>query len=235
MIIPAHSKVYSKNAASATTRFVPMSTVNPDERSRQIARLLRPLAYGLIYVSIAAPPLVALIAFTVGIDGDAMAGVFIGYVLLWVVAFNLFLFVPGPRRGRLIAAYVIVYLAGLFLVMRSAQPLESADPVWLSLLLIGVPYGVAILLFVLDRRQMTAAAITAQRGIDTTATVISAAVDGMVNYVQHQRLTLQFTDNQGVVRYLRIGRTGGGYTKGDTLPLRYDPDRPDFTPAIVVG
>lgn len=212
-----------------------MSTVNPDERTRQIGLLLKPLSRGLTYLTIAAPPLVALIAFTVGIDADVMVGVFIGYVLLWVVDFNLFLFVPGPRRGRLIAAHVVVYMAGLFLILRVAAGPETEDPWIWSVILIGGPYAVGIALYLLDRRTMAAAAVTAQRGIDTTATVVSAAVDGLVNYVQHQRLTLKFTDNNGVDRYLRIGRTGGGYSKGDTLPLRYDPERPDFKPAIVVG
>lgn len=212
-----------------------MSTVNPDERTRQIALLLTPLARGLMVASLAGPLAVALVALTVGIGDDAMTAIFIIYVLLWVVAFNLFLFVPGPRRGRLIAAYIVAYLAGMFLIMRVAATPGTEDAWYWSFILIALPYGVAIALFLLDRRQMTAAAITAQKGIDTTATVISANVDGMVNYVQHQRLTLKFTDNKGTDRYLRIGRTGGGYTKGDTLPLRYDPDRPDFKPAIVVG
>jgi hypothetical protein len=221
-----------------------MSTVNPDERARRIGMMLKPLAYGLLYLSIAAPPVVALWSWTFGFSEDAMTGVFIGYVLVCVLAGNLVLFVPGPRYGRLIAAYILVYLGGLFLVMRAGAPLFEAreEPLQpptisepLGFLLIAAPYAVAILLFVLHRRQQAASTVTAARGVDTTATVISAAIDGMVNYVQHQRLTLKFTDQEGVDRFLRIGRTGGGYSKGDTLPLRYDPERPGFKPAIVVG
>ena len=212
-----------------------MSTINPDERSRRIGMVLKPFAFGLLYLSIAMPPIVAFIAWTVGIDEDTMVGVFMAYVGLCVVAGIAVAFVPTARYGRLIAAYIFVYLGGLFLVMRSGQPLENADPVLLSVLLIGTPYVIAIVLVALHVRQRTAAAVTATNGIDTTATVISANVDGMVNYVQHQRLTLKFTDDKGVERYVRIGRTGGGYTKGDELPLRYDPSRPGFKPAIVVG
>ena len=212
-----------------------MSTVNPDERARRIGMVLKPFAFGLLYLSIAMPPIVAFIAWTVGIDENTMAGVFMAYVLVCVVAGTAVMFVPVARYGRLIGAYIFVYLGGLFLVIRAGQPLETADPVIVSVLLIGIPYAIAVVLVALHARERTAAAVTATKGIDTTATVVSAAVDGMVNYVQHQRLTLTFTDNRGVARFLRIGRTGGGYSKGDELPLRYDPDRPDYKPAIVVG
>jgi hypothetical protein len=212
-----------------------MSIVNPDERARVIGLALKPIAFGLLYLSIAMPPVVAFISWTVGIDEDTMVGVFMTYVLLCVVAGTSVAFVPTPRYGRLIAAYIFVYMGGLFLVMRSGQPLENADPVALSVVLIGTPYVIAIVLVLLHIRQRTAAAVTATNGIDTTATVISANVDGMVNYVQHQRLTLKFTDDKGVDRFVRIGRTGGGYSKGDELPMRYDPSRPGFKPAIVVG
>jgi hypothetical protein len=212
-----------------------MSTINPDERARVLGTALKPIAFGLLYVSIAMPLVVAFLAWTVGIDENTMVGVFMVYVILCVVAGIAVAFVPAPRYGRLIAAYIFVYLGGLFLVMRAGQPLENADPVLVSVLLIGIPYAIAVVLVGLHVRERTAAAVTATRGVDTTATVLSASVDGMVNYVQHQRLTLEFTDNRGVKRYLRIGRTGGGYSKGDELPLRYDPDRPEYRPAIVVG
>jgi hypothetical protein len=65
--------------------------------------------------------------------------------------------------------------------------------------------------------------------------VTAAGVDGMVNYVQHQRLTLKFTDDKGVDRWIHVGRTGGGYSVGDTLPLRYNPKFPGRKRAIVVG
>jgi len=62
-----------------------------------------------------------------------------------------------------------------------------------------------------------------------------AVVDGMVNYVQHQRLTLKFTDDKGVDRWFTVGRTGGGYGVGDTLPIRYNSKYPGRKRAIVVG
>lgn len=212
-----------------------MSTVNPDERARRVGMVLKPFAFGLLALSVVMPPVVAFLSWTTGIGAEAMAGVFISYVLLCVVAGNAVMFVPTARPARLIAAYIFVYLGGLFLVMRAGQPLQIADPAWQSVVLIGIPYLIAVVLIVLHVRQRTAAAVTATRGVDTTATVVSASVDGFVNYVQHQRLTLRFTDDRGVERYLRIGRTGGGYSRGDTLPLRYDPERPGYKPAIVVG
>ena len=63
---------------------------------------------------------------------------------------------------------------------------------------------------------------------------MSAPVSGMVNYVQRQRLTLRFTDQEGVERYFRIGKTGGGWSRGDTIPIRYDPTRPWYRRAIIV-
>ena len=61
-----------------------------------------------------------------------------------------------------------------------------------------------------------------------------APVTGMVNYVTRQRLTLKFTDQQGVERYVRVGRTGGGYAPGDQVPIRYDPTRPWSKRGILV-
>ncbi|HEV7741063.1 MAG TPA: hypothetical protein VGO65_01460 [Pseudolysinimonas sp.] len=212
-----------------------MSTINPDERTRRIRLIAKPFAFALLYLSIAMPPVVAFLAWTVGIGEDAMIGVFMTYVLLCVVAGTAVMLVPNGRYGRLMAAYILVYIGGLFLVIRAAQPVENGDPPALSVVLIGTPYAVAIVLVVLHIRQQAAVQVTAASGVDTTATVVSAAVDGMVNYVQHQRLTLKFTDDKGVERFLRIGRTGGGYSAGDTLPLRYDPARPWAKQAIVVG
>src|SRR5436190_23805243 len=115
-----------------------MSTINPDERARRFGMALKPFAFGLLYLSIAMPPIVAFIAWTIGIDENAMTGVFMGYVLACVAAGIAVAFVPVQRYGRLIAAYIFVYVGGLFLVMRAGQPLETADPVALSVALIGI-------------------------------------------------------------------------------------------------
>jgi hypothetical protein len=213
-----------------------MSTVNPDERSRRIGTALKPLAFGLLILSIVSAPLIAVATWAIGFSDDVQSNLFIFYVLLCVGAGWLAMFVPSSRPPRLIAAYIVVYLAGLFLIMRSANPLfDDSEPVWISAVVIVVPYAVAGLLVYLYLQREAATRVTAATGVDTTATVLSAVVDGMVNYVQHQRLTLEFTDQQGVKRYLRIGRTGGGYTKGDTLPLRYDPAQPWAKRSIVIG
>ncbi|HEY4212098.1 MAG TPA: DUF3592 domain-containing protein, partial [Steroidobacteraceae bacterium] len=101
--------------------------------------------------------------------------------------------------------------------------------------IVAVPYVGAAVCFVLWMLRRSAVAMTRSRGIDTTATIESIGVDGMVNYVQHQRMTLSFTDNKGTKRYFRTGITGGFYDIGDTIPIRYDPEHPDSKRAIIVG
>ena len=88
------------------------------------------------------------------------------------------------------------------------------------------------MLWVLRR---AAVGVTRSRGVDTMATIESVGVDGMVNYIQHQRMTLSFTDTKGTKRYFRTGITGGFYDIGDKIPIRYDPERPDWKRAIIVG
>src|SRR6185437_5264630 len=134
----------------------------------------------------------------------------------------------------------VAYVGGLILVMASAatyDPHSASDVAGLrgTVIVISVVYAVAILLVVLYIDHDINAKQTNANGVDTTATVTAAGVDGMVNYVQHQRLTLKFTDDKGVDRWVKIGRTGGGYSVGDTVPLRYNPKYPGRKRAIVVG
>jgi hypothetical protein len=96
-------------------------------------------------------------------------------------------------------------------------------------------YVIAVVLAVLQWLRTQAVKLTAERGIDTTGTITRAGVDGMINYVQHQRLTVTFTDSKGVQRWLRVGKTGGGYSTGDTVPVRYDPERPWSKRSIIIG
>jgi hypothetical protein len=98
-----------------------------------------------------------------------------------------------------------------------------------------VPYAVAAVFLVLWVLRRAAVTVTRARGVDTTATIESIGVDGQVNYIQHQRMTLSFTDTQGTKRYFRTGITGGFYDIGDKIPIRYDPEHPDSKRSIIVG
>ena len=136
----------------------------------------------------------------------------------------------------ILAAYVLAYLGGLFLVMGSAAPLADTDSiVHGGFFIVAVPYAAALVCVILWGLRHGAVRQTRASGVDTTATVMSAGVDGMINYVQHQRLTLKFVDQDGVTRYFRTGITGGGYSAGDTIPIRYDPARPSSRRSILVG
>lgn len=217
----------------AADRFSTMSTINPDERGRRIGIAVRPaVVVAAILVQFFAP--VTLLLWALGLLTVPASGFLIAaYVAVWCVVGLAMLAVLNRRDPYLFAAVILTYVAGLFVVIRLVDP--SSDLGLLSWLLIAIPYLIAGVLVVLSVLRRSAVRTTQERGVDTVATVVSAPVDGMVNYVQHQRLTLRFTDQQGVERYLRIGRTGGHYRVGDTLPLRYDPLQPSSKRAIIVG
>jgi hypothetical protein len=158
-------------------------------------------------------------------------GIILVYVFVWVAVGLAALWVPSRRNTYLVAAYILAYVAGLFLVIQLGQPASEVPG---GLILVATIYAVAVLLVVLYLVREAAMRRTREIGVDTVATVMSAPVTGMVNYVQRQRLTLRFTDQQGVDRYLRVGRTGGGYSPGDTVPIRYDPTRPWSKRGIIV-
>jgi hypothetical protein len=212
-----------------------MSTTNPDEVGRRIGEGLKPFALVGCILAVLFPPIVALLQWTVGFSEPVLEGLVMTYIVLSVVAGFLAVKVPGRRSAQGTAAFLLAYIAGLFLLFRSGAGDAAQEPLIVSLVLIGVPYAIAGVLAVLYLLREAAVGITRESGIDTTAEVLSAPVDGMVNYVQHQRLTLKFTDREGTVRYLRVGRTGGGYVAGDTLPLRYDPARPWSKRSVIIG
>jgi hypothetical protein len=209
-----------------------MSTVNPDERARAIALRVRPVALLLAVVVQFLAPVMALLTWLGVVHPDP------GLIMVYVFAFTgiglATLWVPSSRSPYLLAAYILSYVSGLFVVIGLTTP--PGDGAWdvVSILFIVVPWAVAVLLIVLYLLREAAMRRTREIGVDTTATVISAGVTGMVNYVQRQRLTLRFTDQKGVERYLRVGRTGGGWSVGDKMPIRYDPTRPGYKRGIIV-
>ena len=209
-----------------------MSTVNPDERERGIALRLRPAVFAAaIAVQFLAPGAALLVVLGLLVPDP---GLILVYVLAWVVIGLAAMWVPSSRSTYLLAAFVLAYVAGLFVVITLSTPPSDDGFAWFVLIAIAGPYAVAVLMVVLHMMRESATRRTQQIGVDTTATVISAPVSGMVNYVTRQRLTLKFTDQQGVERYLRVGKTGGGWSAGDTIPIRYDPSRPGYRRGIIV-
>jgi hypothetical protein len=213
-----------------------MSTTNPDDRRREIEKRFVPYAIAFCFFGLLSAPVFAVINLTSEPDDNRALAFFLIYLGLTVIGGLLAYYAPGQRPPLGMAAYIVAYVAGLLLVMGSADPLDDPDSLihkgfWVA----AVPIVAAIVLTVLYVLRVQAVRQTKATGVDTTATVESAGVDGMINYVQHQRLTLSFTDQQGVKRYLRIGRTGGGYAAGNTVPLRYDPARPWSKRSIIVG
>lgn len=206
-----------------------MSTTNPDERDGRIGLMARPYVFALaIAVQFLAPGLWLLDALGV-VEADP--GFILLYVFPWVAIGLAAMWVPSSRSTYILAAFILSYIGGLFLVISLSQP---DDLGLLGSVFVIAPYSVAVLLVVLYVMRENAMRRTRETGVDTLATVISAPVSGMVNYVQRQRLTLKFTDQQGVDRFFRIGRTGGGWSAGDTISIRYDPARPWSKRAILV-
>jgi hypothetical protein len=206
-----------------------MSTTNPDERERSVAQRIRPVVFvAAILVQFLAPALV-LLAVAGPIPRDP--GLILLYVGIWVPVALVAMFVAVNRSTYLLAAMGLSYVAGLFLVIGASTPAGMGG---LDILVPVVGYAVAALVLVFFVLREAAMRRTRQIGVDTVATVISAPVTGMVNYVTRQRLTLRFTDQQGVERFFRVGRTGGGYSTGDTIPIRYDPTRPWSKRGILV-
>lgn len=196
-----------------------MSTTNPDERERSFALRVRPVVFtAAILVQFLAPALV-LLALAGVIPRDP--GLIMLHVGIWVPVALAALFVSINRSTYLLAAMGLSYVAGLFLVIGVSTP---GDMGVVGILFPVAGYAIAALVLVFFLLREAAMRRTRQIGVDTVATVMSAPVTGLVNSVTRQRLTLRFTDQQGVERFFRIGRTGGGYSTGDTVPIRYDPD-----------
>ena len=209
-----------------------MSTTNPDDIRRTIRHRLVPFALPIAIVGVISPFVLFVVNASSG--GNAV-WTFIAFVGISVGAglFGYYVIRPTPW---VLAAYIVQYVGGLFLVLSSGVALEDKTSVihqgfWI----VAVPYAVAIWCFVMWVLRSAAVAGTRARGVDTQATVESVGVDGLVNYVPHERLTLSFTDDTGTKRFFRTGITGGYYSQGDKIPIRYDPEHPDSKRAIIVG
>jgi hypothetical protein len=212
-----------------------MSLRDPDALGRSISARVKPYLFVIYVIGLGSAPVIAWIAAQHPETDYSNGGVILLYVLLSTAAGIFIYYLPGGRNGLTVAAYWVAYGAGLFLILGSTTPVAKGSTISQGLV-VAIPfYLVAACLLTLHRMRVAAIKETTANGVTTTATITSAGVDGMINYVQHQRLTLKFTDQQGRTRWLRIGRTGGGYAVGDTIPIRYDPARPGLKRGIVVG
>jgi len=209
-----------------------MSTTNPDEVAKTIRHRLLPFTLPVAIIGVLSAPVLAAINAN---SGGTTIWTFVVYVFVSVGAGLFGYYVQRPTPW-VIATYCVQYMGGLFLVLGSSVPV-GPDPSVVSqaIWVVIVPYAVAAVFLVMWALRHAAVAVTRARGVNTTATIESVGVDGMVNYIQHQRMTLSFTDTNGTKRYFRTGITGGFYTTGDTIPIRYDPEHPDSKRSIIVG
>lgn len=216
-----------------------MSLTNPDETADKAKAILRPIAVVAGAIGLATGPIIGLVLMANGSPDSWVGGSLFLYVAL-SVGTGLFVFYTVKHRNPLgIAAYVVAYVGGLVAVfafgLAGSPDTDNPATVRNSFIIVGAIYVIALVLVIIYFYHRAGQEHTLQHGVDTRATVTAVGVDGMVNYVQHQRITLVFTDQEGNKRYFRIGRTGGGYSVGDTLPLRYDPEHPGEKRYFVVG
>jgi hypothetical protein len=211
-----------------------MSLTDPDARNRRVGSLLQPFAWVLAILALGTAPF--LVDLIESVPASQQIAVWIpcmfGYIL-GCIAFGLLLYYSSSHKNRLgITSYIFAYIAGLILILGSAKDENTGLPdAFIPALVI---YGIAAILLVIYIVHSVAAHQTLQDGVTTTATVTSAGINGMVNYVQHWKLTLKFTDQQGKERWFHIGRTGLGYSVGQQFQIKYNPKKPGSKRGIVV-
>jgi hypothetical protein len=213
---------------------VGMSLTDPTERNRKISSVIRPVAWVLALLSIATAPFLA--AIVGGEPASKQIGAWIICMFSFIGACLLFglllYYTAAHRNGVGIASYSFAYVAGLILILGSGRDPKTGLPdAFYPALVI---YAVSIVLLITYISRARGAHQTLADGVETTATVTSAAVNGMVNAVTHWRLTLKFTDQQGHDRWFHLGRTGYGYAVGQTFKMKYNPRRPGSRRGIVV-
>lgn len=212
-----------------------MSLVDPAARSRRTSALIEPFAWVFALLALATSPVFVWIINlqpTNDSQVSAWAILMIVYILACVL-FGLVLYYTAPHRNALgICAYVFAYVAGLVLILGAAiDPHSGLPDATIPALVVWAVSAVLLVIYISHR---TAAQATLANGVETTATVTQAAVNGMVNYVTHWRLTLKFKDQQGNDRWFHLGRTGYGYSVGQTFKIKYNPARPGSRRGIVV-
>jgi hypothetical protein len=211
-----------------------MSLTDPTERNRKVSAVIRPVAWVLALLAIASAPFLAAIIGAEPASQQIAAWLicmfsFIGACLL----FGLLLYYTASHRNAVgMCAYIVAYVAGLILILGAGRDPHTGLPdAFYPALVI---YAVSVVLLIIYISHAVGAHQTLADGVETTATVTAAGVNGMVNYVTHWRLTLKFTDQQGHDRWFHLGRTGYGYRVGQTFTIKYNPRRPGSRRGIVV-
>ena len=209
-----------------------MSTTNPDVARATWRRRLAPAGGILAILGVLSAPAI-WVFYAVTKSQDA------GGILLFVfvsVGFGLYGYYVVRPTPWILAAYIVAYVGGLFLVLSAGVPAQDASSaIHNGFWIVAPPYAVAAFCLVMYVRRHAAVLATRDHGIDTTATIESIGVDGQVNYIQHQHMTLSFIDDKNTKGYFHTGITGGYYGPGDTIPIRYDPDHPESKRYIIVG
>jgi hypothetical protein len=212
-----------------------VSLRDPDELGRRVGVHLKPFAIVLCIVALLSGPVLAIVHWTTG-SGDIVTVAYIfGYDILVTGAGIMALFVPGHRTPSGVLAYIVAGVAGMLLIIGSSVSAADGSTLLSTIIVAVVVYAVAAVFLVFFLLRDAAMKTTRRRGVETTGTVTRAAVDGMTNYVQRQRLTVKFTDGHGADRYIKASKLGGGWSAGDTLSVTYDPERPGNKRAIIVG
>ena len=211
-----------------------MSLTDPTARNRRIGSVLRPFAWVLALLALATVPLLVTIIESVPASRQIEAWLICMFSFIaGCLAFGLLLYFTAAHRNPFgMTAYIFAYVAGLILILGSARDPETGLPDALYPALVS--YGIAAVLLIVYISHAVGAHETLTNGVETTATVTAAGVNGMVNYVTHWKLTLKFTDQQGHDRWFRLGRTGYGYKVGQTFTIKYNPRRPGSRRSIVV-
>jgi hypothetical protein len=211
-----------------------MSLTDPDARNRRVASFLEPIAWVLALLALCLAPVGDLLIDT-SEDPDSSPWIvpsLLGYILI-TVGFGLFLYYTAKHRNALgIVSYVFAYAGGLILILGAFPYKGTILPQ--GIVPAGVLYGVSLVLLIVYIVHRTVGEATLQNGVQTTATVTAAGVNGMVNYVTHWKLTLKFTDQDGKDRWFHIGRTGYGYEVGQQFTIKYNPKNPGSRLGIVV-
>jgi hypothetical protein len=211
-----------------------MSLTDPTERNAKVSATIRPVAWILALLALATAPFLVRLIESVPESQQIPAFIpsMFGYILA-CVAFGVVLYYTASHRNPIgICAYIFAYVAGLIFILGSAPDPKTGQPDGLYPAL--VIYGISVVLLVIYLSHVVGANATLKDGVETTATVTAAGVNGMVNYVTHWRLTLKFTDQQGHDRWFHLGRTGYGYTVGQTFKIKYNPRHPGSRIGIIV-
>jgi peptidoglycan/LPS O-acetylase OafA/YrhL len=209
-----------------------MSLTDPDARSKRRASLRLPLVWALAILGQASSPILVAIVDSSNPANVNFELVFLTYLALSVGS-GIWLYHTTPHRNPVgLAAFVFSYLGGLVLLLGAAVNKQTGLPAGLPPALIA--YGIAVVLIIIFIVHTRIAHATIADGVTTTATVTAAGINGMVNYVQHWKLTLKFTDSQGTDRWFHIGRTGQSYSVGQQFQIKYNPKNPGSRLGIVV-